>query len=102
MSPGAFARQTIGACSFWKDDDVTRTQRRRISTASAIGYGAALTLGVLGLLGLVVAAHAEGVSWLDAFSVLLLIPCGILLLTFGLLQLYTWLSRNRAHRLNET
>lgn len=57
---------------------------------------------MLGLLGLVVAANAEGVSWVDAFSVLLLILCGILLLTFGLLQLYAWLNRNRAHRLTET
>jgi hypothetical protein len=80
----------------------TGTKRRRVSAASAIGYGAAIALGVLGLAGRAFAARASGISWIDIGSVLLLIVGGILLLIFLLFELYAWLDRMRTARLAES
>lgn len=80
----------------------TGTRRRRVSAASAIGYGSAIALGVLGLLGRAVAAHASGISWIDIASVLSLMVGGILLLVFLLFELYAWLDRKRTARLAES
>jgi hypothetical protein len=80
----------------------TGTKRRRVSAASAIGYGAAIALGVLGLIGRAFAAHARGISWIDIVSVLLLMVGGILLLVFLLFELYAWLDRKRTARLAES
>ncbi|QNE36224.1 hypothetical protein [Leifsonia shinshuensis] len=80
----------------------TGTQRRRVSAASVIDYGAAIALAVLGLIGRAFAAHASGIGWIDIGSVLLLMVGGILLLVFLLFELYAWLDRKRTARLAES
>jgi hypothetical protein len=77
----------------------TGNERRRVSAASAIGYGAAIALGVLGLIGRAFAAHAGGIGWIDIGAVLVLIFGGVLLLVFLLFELYAWLDRKRTARL---
>jgi len=78
---------------------MTSPRPKRISTASAIGYTAALTLAVLGFVGRAFAAHAEGLSWFEVISGVSLIVGGVLLLVVLLFELYAWLIRVRTRTL---
>jgi ABC-type nickel/cobalt efflux system permease component RcnA len=78
---------------------MTSPRPRRIATSSAVGYGLALTLAVLGLVGRVALAHRQGASWFEVVSALFLILGGVLLLTVLLFELYGWLIRTRTRAL---
>ena len=69
---------------------------------SVIGYAAALSLAALGLVGRVLAAHAEGMSWIEVLSALALIVGGVLLLMVLLFELYALLIRRRTRTLAQS